>query len=255
MTEDYLEDDFGVPIDTRTPEERELDRLRDWLSMPNWCLGPGPNMLVGYSEAACLLAGIDPERTMGNFQEGFAWNFLPGALSQFGEDEFPRELLSLEANIFEDLGRLSGLKELGAKPVKVIISHALEAGFFIPWLAAARADPECAKHLPDSAFKGKPPQKVGPAGNAVSRSSSKKAKYRWKKDPKTIALNEIGKPMFEKWFNESEMPKGSQAGLARKIWEELCKRFPKEEDPRTLRTIASHIREWKRERESKVTTE
>jgi len=256
MTEDScIDPDL---IDTRTPEERELDLLHDWLSRPNWCLGPGPNMIEEYSEAVCLLAGIDPERTQGGSREGFGWKLLPGALENFGFNEYPRDnggRWELDKNVIAHLDHLTGLKPLGTARVEVIIVHALEAGLFIPWLAAARADTECAKYLPDSAFKGEPTQKLGPAGNAVSRSASKKAKDRWKNDPKTVAINEIGKPMFEKLFNESEIQKGSTAVLARKIWEELCKRFPKDEDPRTLRTIARHIREWKRERESKVTTE
>ncbi len=187
-------DDFGLH-DPRTREEIALDLLRAWLSRPNWCLGPGPNMVAGYSEAACLLAGIDPELTMGG-QEDFGWKFLPGALPHYGLDEnlrIPAGAVDLRNTIFHDLDRLSGLTQVGARPVREIISQALSAGFLIPWLAIAKSDPECAMRLPKEAYR------VGaaePPKDDYRQSARGNANKRWAQDDGRRLRNGIGRETF-----------------------------------------------------------
>lgn len=150
------------------PKERaRMRRLRDWLSRPNW----------KSTESAMLLAGLDPELSFSE-TEGRWW--LPGSDESLHSDE-----------IADRLERARGLRLPLLTPEEAIVA-ALAKKHRIPWLDAARADPDCQSLLPREL------QTAPPAERPIQISNRAKARGRWEADDKQVLMKGAGRAEFDR---------------------------------------------------------
>ena len=134
-----------------TPKERELrreqdelDRLRDYLARPRWRSG----------EAKWILAGIDPEETVGGPGDwGLSW--LPDGLGEnwlIGDDRF-----ALEQHVQMELEDVGSFISGDARSPAEWIALAQAKKYTPPWLGAALRDPTCHASLKELALRDESP--------------------------------------------------------------------------------------------------
>ena len=117
----------GQKQSTLTRSERELERLRDWLSRENWAPW----------EARFILAGLDPELTATERKEGWWPLPTPDADEQ---NDLVRDIDYAEMQ--DRFSRIRGLR-LHTAPPGEIIEKAFQARIPIPWLQVAIHDDKC----------------------------------------------------------------------------------------------------------------
>jgi hypothetical protein len=135
-----------------------MDRLRDYLRYPRWRA----------NDAVWILAGVDPERTMGGPGDwGFVW--LPGGLRDSWQNaDGSVDRFTLERHVEMELEEVRGFVRGESRFPNEWVTHALKLGYPPPWLDSARSDPECARYLKLSppAAGGKGKAKRSPQGMA-----------------------------------------------------------------------------------------
>jgi hypothetical protein len=147
-------------------DRQQGQRLLELLRAPHWRTQPGP--WSEWSEAACVLAGVDPTLSFSPPQDGRPvrhWAFLPGgrsaALKPLPHEPFPDP----ELDDFQDF-----VSTLSVRTPKSIVQAAIDQGFRIAWLDIARAHPILAEFLP-------PGEQVG-AAKTARRSQSQANRVR-----------------------------------------------------------------------------
>lgn len=188
----------GGKEESRTPEEKAMTRLRNWLIFDDrpqlWSGSRNPNGPLPWSEMVCILAGVDPEASADADAAGLA--FLPGALESYGfKDGFPRDpegLMDLNAGVADTIGVLAGFR-LSTMSPQAAITKMINARFPIPWLRQAMADPVCEPHLP----KGIPADFGERLQNKFNQAQKAKNAKRLETDDMQVLIRGVGRQTFD----------------------------------------------------------
>lgn len=242
---DYDEAIFGV----RSERGDRLEILDDWLRKGFWNFDLGHYQFDGASEGICILAGIDPERSMLTTTE-YGPYFLPDTIGFYGYEKIIADEQSYLKEAVDR--RLDDLKSLGLKG-RVHCRDALETcelkKLDPPWLVAANNDFECAKKLP---FRLRTNHEII---QRISReASSKGGQMRAKKDAITKLLNTEGLCEFNRlkkenfpgcWTNSRDRTLATK--IADKIYYFLSEKVGDEtENLPKLTTVQSAVRKWQK---------
>jgi hypothetical protein len=224
-----------------------MDMLREWLSRKFWRFNAGDHQFDGISEGLCLLAGIDPERSMITDMQ-YGPKFLPGA-SEFYECEMitAEDQGQLKIAIDRQVDELRSLGLTGRVRLRKILELCYKNELHPPWLHAANDDFECAKMLPFDLIT-KPEFKARIRQGASSRGGQARAS----KNAKTQLLQKQGKEEFERLLKkdfEGCSAKSSESILATKVADKIYDFLVEYVGTETgrlpeLTTVQSNVRRW-----------
>lgn len=235
-----------------TPEEKAMSRLRNWLICDDrprlWSGSPNPNGPLPWSEVVCILAGLDPEASAAANASGLA--FLPGALESYGFNEgLPKDhvsLLALNEGVAEQIGMLTGFRLTTMSPQDAV-AKMVKAGFPIPWLRLALADPMCELHLP----KGIPADYGERRPSKFILSQRAKQKARLASDDMQSVIEGVGRATFDalkatdfKGFKDASDDL-IVAKVARRLLDAIRQATP--DEPKLWpapRTLENRVRKW-----------
>jgi hypothetical protein len=228
MHEDFEE--IGIERDTRSREEREIESLNGFLAGRYWSTAPDED---GISGAAYVIAGVDPHRTMGS-GDYRGWAFLPGGLGSFGWDAYPKDPHDLDQLSDDIRGRAriitAILETHGPDRPEVLVRSAMNRGVRVPWIDRAPhllSDTEPAEKRP----------------SRMSLAQGKRARERHANDERIIALNRVGRPLFDKWYAQDPQERAYKTVLARRIMDALVE-DDEDSEPLTERAVLAHIKKW-----------
>jgi hypothetical protein len=115
-----------------TLEERQMFQLRDYLAYPRWRA----------ETAVYILAGLDPELTMGS-PGAWGLKFLPGGIQESWKNwDGTIEPIVLEHYALAELEDVSGFIQGESRSPLEWMAHAKSKGYEPPWLALVMKDPE-----------------------------------------------------------------------------------------------------------------
>ena len=224
-----------------------LELLEHWLSHSYWRFDAGVHQFDGISEGLCLLAGIDPARSMISDEEYFP-KFLLGSA-----EYYDCELITadnqwfLQRAIDEHVGHLRSIGLTGRVRVKKALELCHKNGLDLPWLRAANNDLKCAMLLPNAL------RKDGKFGKQIHKEvSSRGGQARASKNAITQLLRKQGKEEFERLrkvdfqgFRAVSSDRIIATQVANKIYHFLGKYVGKEIGSLPdLKTVESNVRIW-----------
>ena len=224
-----------------------MDLLREWLSRKFWRFNAGDHQFDGISEGLCLLAGIDPEKSMITDME-YGPKFLPGA-PEFYECEMitAEDQGQLKIAIDRQVDELRSLGLTGRVRLRKVLELCFKNELHPPWLHAANDDFECAKMLPFDLITN-PEFKARIRQGASSRGGQARAS----KNAKTQLLQKQGKEEFERLSTKDfaglrvkTTNRVNAVEVAHKIYEFLGEHVgERDEILPDLLTVQSNVRIW-----------
>lgn len=232
MDDDHLAEIRGGPIDdpaeweSLAPRERaKMRRLHNWLRQPLWHPGIGPENSVGWGDALCILAGIDPEASADKDPAG--WALLPGLT--FPKDRDERD--GLHAAIRRHVALIAGLRLPTAPPGDWIAAVA-KVGIAPPWADVVLASPVLRDTI-------RPTKALAALREALDRPAEDDPRARGgharKPDTRPLA-----KAMAEALWRQRKSPTEIAAKLAGEGFSSSRKR----EAPYSPRTVRNWIKEF-----------
>ena len=228
MHDDF--EDIGIERDTRSREEREIEALNGFLARHYWSTVSDED---GISAAAYVIAGVDPDRTMGSVDYR-GWAFLPGGLASFGWDEYPKDphdLQLLSDGIHSHARTITAiLRTHGPDRPEVLVRLAMGRGITVPWIA----------HAPQLLSEA---QAAETKKTRMSLAQSKRATERHARDDRRVALEKVGRPLFDEWLSRAEDIGISKSALADQILDAFMDTFPDFEF-HSKRTVLRRIDQW-----------
>ncbi len=231
-------------------ERAAMRRLREWLAADEWTALPAYGSALPWPMNACILAGVCPDASADQDVRGLA--FLAGSIECYGFAGIPKdedELFALQEMFAQNLRLARALDLPACKPADAI-RFAVRAGFKIPWLDAAKADPLCRALLPHE-VAGTPPKLA-----TKNASQQAKAEKRWEGDDARRWLDGRGREVFEelrtKGFAGHWKPNGTvnRSSVAREIVEVIRREAPDVVSSDV--TIKNRILKWCPEIDSQI---
>ncbi len=239
----YDEGLFGVCSDRGIG----LEILEYWLDKEFWSFDRGYCQFDGASEGHCILAGIDPERSMQTATE-YGPSFLPNSIEFYGYKKItPEEEWHLKEAVDRHIDDLKSLGLKGRVHCHVALEKCAQKKLNPPWLDAVNNDFSCAKRIP--AMLRTNPEII----SRISReASSKGGLKRASKNAKTKLLNTVGREEFKKLeqqdFRECRADTSGRivaTKVADKIYQALSEKVEeKMEILPELPTIQGSVRRW-----------
>lgn len=243
MDEEYDEDLFGTP----SARGVGLEILEYWLEKEFWNFNRGHYQFDGYSEGLCILAGIDPERSMLTSDQ-YGPNFLPDAMQFYGCETITQDnQWHLKDIVDKHVDDLKSLGLMGRVRCHDALIECAKFKLDPPWLDAASNDFECAKRIPAKLRTN------SEINNRISRiASSEGGRKRASRNALTNFLNTVGREEFEKFKDRgfpncppktSGLPKATD--IAHAIFQVLCDKAEEKgvPDPKFL-TVVDRVSQW-----------